>query len=99
MALIYVSHEYSGNPRNIFKAKRITRDLQINDLENAYVCPWSNFSFLDIEELTREERTDLHLDLLSVCDVLLVASEADCYVNAELEFAELVGMEVRYIED
>lgn len=97
--LIYVAHEYGGNPKNLCRAKRIARDLQINDLENAYICPLTAFSYMDYGELGFDEEMALCIDLLSVCDVLLVASPVSRGVKMEIEFAELVGMEVRYLED
>jgi hypothetical protein len=97
--LIYVAHKFGGNIANIDKAKKITHDLQIKDLENAYICPLNAFSHLGYNEIGYDQEIDLCLDLLTVCDVLLVASEPSQGVKREIEFAELVGMEVRYLDD
>ena len=37
---------------------------------------------------------EICLDLLSVCDVLLVASDVSNGVQKEIDFAKMVGMEV-----
>ena len=42
---------------------------------------------------------ELCLDILSVCDVLVVASEISEGVQMEIDFAHLVGMEVIYLEE
>ena len=98
--LIYVAHKFGGNIANIDKAKKITHDLQIKDLENAYICPLNTFSHLGYNEIGYDQEIDLCLDLLTVCDVLLVASEpSEGVKQREIEFAELVGMEVRYLDD
>ena len=39
MAINYVSHAYDGKIENLERAKKITHDLQVNDLENSYICP------------------------------------------------------------
>ena len=97
--LFYIAHCYSGNPKNLERAKRITHNLQVNDLENTYICPLLTFSHLRYNEIGFDEEMDLCLDLLSVCDRLIVASTISHGVNIEIEFANLVGMEVVYLEN
>lgn len=97
--LFYIAHCYSGNPKNLERAKRITHNLQVNDLENTYICPLLTFSHLRYNEIGFDEEMDLCLDLLSVCDRLIVASTISRGVNTEIEFANLVGMEVVYLEN
>lgn len=96
----YVSHCYQGKTENLEKAKKITRDLQVKDPENCYICPLLTFSHLQYNELGYEQEMDLCLDLLSICDTLIVASEPSesVGVKREIAFAELVGMGVVYLE-
>ena len=96
--VVYVSHKFGGDPENLEKAKKITHDLQVNDTENCYICPLNAFSHLGYKELGYEQEMALCLDILSVSDVLIVASEVSEGVRREIEFAELVGMEVKYLE-
>ena len=96
--IYYVSHAYGGDPENLEKAKKITHDLQVNDLENCYICPLNAFSHLGYKEIGYEQEMALCLDILSVSDILIVASEISEGVKREIEFAELVGMEVKYLE-
>ena len=42
---------------------------------------------------------ELCLDILSNCDKLIVASEISKGVAREVDFANLVGMEVEWLED
>ena len=94
MALYYVSHRFGGDPANIERAKKITHDLQLNDPENCYICPLLAFSHLGYNEMGYDEEMELCIDLLSVSDVLIVASDVSKGVQKEIEFARMVGMEV-----
>ena len=94
MALYYVSHRYGGNPANMERAKKITHDLQVNDPENCYICPLLAFSHLVYNEMGYDEEMALCIDLLSVSDVLIVASDISDGVQKEIDFSRMVGMEV-----
>ena len=94
MAMIYVSHRFGGDPANIERAKKITHDLQVNDPENCYICPLLAFSHLEYNEIGYDAEMALCIDLLSVSDVLIVASEPSEGVQKEIDFARMVGMEV-----
>ena len=96
---IYVSHIFQGKIENIERAKKITHDLQVNDLENCYICPLLAFSHLDYGEIGYDEELELCIDILSVADVLIVASEPSKGVQKEIDFARLVGMEVIDLAD
>ena len=97
--MYYVAHEYGGNPANIERAKKVTHDLQVNDPLNCYICPLFAFSHLEYNELGYDAEIDLCIDLLSVCDVLLVASDISKGVDAEISFANSVGMDVIFLEN
>ena len=99
MAICYVSHRYGGDPANIERAKKITHDLQVADLDNCYICPLLAFSHLDYGEIGYKQEMEICLDLLSVCDVLIVASEPSKGVQKEIDFARMVGMEVIDLEE
>ena len=97
--LIYVAHKHGGNLRNMERAKKITHDLQVNDLENSYVCPLLLFSHLRYGEIGYDAEMELCLDILQSCDKLIVASDLSKGVCKEIDFANLVGMEVEFLED
>ena len=99
MAMIYVSHKFGGNPANMERARKITHDLQVNDPENCYICPLLAFSHLRYNEMGYDEEMALCIDLLSVSDVLIVASDISEGVQKEIDFARLVGMEVIDLTD
>ena len=94
MAMIYVSHKFAGDPANMERAKKINHALQVNDPENCYICPLLAFSHLGYNEMGYDEEMELCIDLLSVSDVLIVASEPSNGVQKEIDFAKMVGMEV-----
>ena len=92
--IIYVSHAYGGKKENYEKAKRITRDLQIENPTHCFICPLISFGNLEYGEIGYDEELELCLDILSVADVLIVASEPSKGVQKEIDFARMVGMEV-----
>lgn len=99
MAIYYVAHKFGGNYKNLERAKKITHDLQIKDLDNTYICPILALSHLNYGELGFEEEMNLCIDILTGADKLIVASEISKGVSREIDFANLVGMEVQYIEN
>ena len=99
MAMIYVSHKSAGDPANMERARKITHDLQLNDPENCYICPLLAFSHLVYNEMGYDEEMELCIDLLSVSDVLIVASDISDGVQKEIDFARMVGMEVIDLAD
>ena len=94
MAICYVSHRFGGVPANMERARKITHDLQVDDPENCYICPLLAFSHLEYNEMGYDEEMALCIDLLSVSDVLIVASDVSDGVQKEIDFAKMVGMEV-----
>ena len=89
-----MSHKFGGDSANMERAKQITHDLQVNDPENCYICPLMAFSHLGYNEIGADDEMELCIDLLSVADVLLVASDISEGVQKEIDFARMVGMEV-----
>lgn len=96
--IFYIAHKHQGKPENMERASQIAHDLQVADLENTYICPLTLFSYLRYGEIGYDAEMELCLDILSNCDKLIVASEITAGVKREIEFAELVGMEVEYLE-
>lgn len=101
---VYVAHAYGGDPENIEKSKKITRDLQVKDPENCYICPLIAFSHLGYNEIGYDEEIALCLDLLQICDKLIVASEVSHGVQIEIDLARKLlnadgePMEVVYLD-
>ena len=99
MATFYVAHAFGGKQENLERAKKITHDLQTKDLANCYICPLLTFSHLEYGEIGFDAEMELCYDLLSQCDKLIVASGLSRGVEKEVDFANLVGMEVEWLED
>ena len=97
--IIYVAHRFGGETNNLERAKKITHDLQVADLENTYICPLVAFSHLEYGEIGYDAEMENCIDLLSVADKLIVASDLSKGVCKEIDFANLVGMEVEYLEN
>ena len=104
MARIYVAHAFGGKQENVERAKKITHDLQVNDIENCYICPITAFSHLGYNEIGYEEEIALCLDLLQICDKIIVASEISEGVKRKIDLAKKLKnadgepMEVVYLE-
>ena len=98
--LIYIAHMHGGKLENMERAKQITHDLQVKDLENTYICPLLALSHLEYNEVGYDDEMNLCIDLLSIADKLIVASDFldSVGVQKEIDFANLVGMEVEYLE-
>ena len=94
MATIYVSHKFGGDSANMERAKKITHDLQIENPTHCFICPILAFSHLQYGEIGYDDEIELCLDLLSLCDTLVVASDVSNGVQKEIDFARMVGMEV-----
>ena len=92
--LLYLAHKYQGDQANMERVTKIAHDLQIENPTHCVVCPLLNFSCLDYGEIGFDQEMEICLDLLSVCDVLIVASDISNGVQKEIDFARLVGMEV-----
>ena len=99
MAMIYVSHKFGGVPANLERAKKITHDLQIENPEHCFICPILALSHLQYGEIGYDEEIELCLDLLSLCDTLIIASDVSQGVQKEIDFARMVGMEVIDLAD
>ena len=97
--IIYVAHKFSGKKENLERAKKITHDLQVKDLENCYICPLLAFSHIGYNEIGYEEEMALCEDLLTICDKLIVASDLSEGVEREISLAEKCNMEIEYLED
>ena len=97
MAIYYVAHRFGGDINNLERAKKITHDLQVNDLENTYICPLLVFSHLKYGEIGFEAEMELCIDILSTADKLIVASDISKGVQQEINFANNVHMEVEYL--
>lgn len=101
MGVFYVAHRYGGDERNFEKAKQITHDLQVNDTDNTYICPLLVFSHLTYGEIGYDTEMELCIDILQNCDRLIVASDfaESIGVQKEIDFANLVGMEIEWLEE
>ena len=92
--LLYLAHKYQGNQANIERVKKIAHDLQMENPNHCVVSPLLNFSCLGYGEIGYEQEMEICLDLLSVCDYLIVTSDISDGVQKEIDFAKMVGMEV-----
>lgn len=90
--IVYVAHK-GGSEKNRLRAAQETRQLQLQDAKNTYICPLVAFAHMGDPD--REDVVEMRLDLLSVCDAICVASDIDGdTMRKEVDLAALIGMEV-----
>lgn len=99
MSIIYVSHKYDGKKEAIREATRITYNLQTKDLQNHYYCPLVAIPWIAYKDISEDDKIALKLDMLTVCDSLLIASDISDDMEDEIEFAKLVKMEVLRLDE
>lgn len=99
MSIIYVSHKYDGKKEAIRDATRITYNLQTKDLQNHYYCPLIAIPWIAYKDISEDDKIALKLDMLTVCDSLLIASDVSDDMEDEIEFAKLVKMEVLRLDE
>ena len=95
----YIAHQYQGDKSNIERAGKIAKKLQLEHPEHAYFSPLHAFSFLEYDDMAYDDFLEICLDFLSACDVLIVASDISKGVQMEMDFANLVKMEVTRLDE
>lgn len=86
--IIYVSCSKNGAPE-------ITERLQMNDMDNCYLCPQIVFSHLQAD---RKKLLLLYDDLMTCCDkVIVISGHGTDMLRHELRLAKTLGMEVETI--
>ena len=102
--IFYVSHK-CDSPSDIDRARKITQELQMNDLQNSYFCPVLALSHIPHGKISEACELAIRGDFLQMCDKLIVASEQDDLVKSEIALAQTLKnssqepIEVMYIED
>lgn len=96
----FVSHRYD-DPKDLEHAKETVYELQKDDWDNCYICPvltvdacWEDLLTL---RRNRNKIAEVHLDILCLCDALVVASEITQTMQKEIDFAKQSGMECYFL--
>lgn len=92
--LLYVADKFP----DLKTAVRTLYRLQTADTNNAYISPEIMFAHVK-GRIDESELTELCIDVLSVCDKLIVLGEISNEISSEIDFARLVGMEVEKNEN
>lgn len=90
----YVAYAYSESNQNAKAAKQVLLKLQKKDMMNCYVCPVVSFPILESEEVDKNSKFELCLDLMTLCDAFIIGSHINEGMKKEIEFARLIKMEV-----
>lgn len=85
--MTYVCHCYGGSDENVERARQITHELQMADLDELYICPVLALSHIEYGELGYDEEIELCFELLEKCNRIIVASEISEGVRREIEYA------------
>lgn len=92
----YIAHAHDAD---IERVGKIAKRLQLEHPENAYFSPLHAFSFLEYKDMSYDDFMEICYDFLSACDVIIVTSEISKSVQAEIDFAKLVKMEVMRLDE
>ena len=92
--LIYVAHS-DLTQQDIEHAYAVTRRLQYRNPADSFICPVIAFSHLRDSRITVKEYKGIRHDLLSACDILLIASDTDRAVREDIACAKAIHKEVR----
>lgn len=93
---IYITHSFNGSFDAYQKVRELVYEYQEEDWENCYVCPVLAFPYSAPNDQDIQRLLSIRLDLLSVCDLMIVASQPDYFMSREIDFAKLIGMEIEY---
>lgn len=96
--VVYVSHKINKNPKTLARAKRITRQLQLKYPSDCFICPVIAFWHLIEKDVDTDFLFDLQRDLMDICDKLIVASDLCKTIKLTLDYADLIEMEVEWLE-
>ena len=88
--IIYVAHAYQDD-NDVEKARKAVELMQKSDKENTYICP--------LTALACPNEIENRIDLISVCDKMVVCGKVDGYVRRETDYAILIHMGVEYVAD
>ena len=83
---IYLSHPYGGKPDNLDAIDALLRHLAIDDPDNTYLSPVHCFGGL-YNAVPYPRGLDMCLDLLSVCDRMVVYGDWRDSVGCRAEMA------------
>lgn len=95
--MVYISHPYSGNEdKNIKEAQEITIELATKNPNKTFINPLATFHHLEIINASYENCLKQCLELLSVCDSIIMTGDwknsKGCLV--EYEYAKEHGLEL-----
>lgn len=89
---------YYVTAENAETAREVAHDLQMKNLADCYISPLTALSCLKDINIPPEAKTALRLDLLTVCDALIVKCPISDDMQPEISLARKINMEVIYID-
>lgn len=89
---------YYVTARDTATAKKVAEKLQAENLTDCYISPLTALSCLKDINIPPEAKTALRLDLLTVCDALIVKCPISDDMQTEISLARKINMEVIYID-
>ena len=85
--MIYISHEFGNDPKNIIEIEAIIRRLVKADPERTYISPVHAYGFL-YADVPYDTGMKYCTDLLAKCNVMWVFGRHSTGVMAEIKFCE-----------
>lgn len=95
--MIYCAHKYGGEEKNKRDIEKKIKTLQLSRPKDCFISPVHCFGWM-YKDIDYDAGMELCIDLLSVCDEVLVLSELSKGVKIEIETAEKLHIPVRYYQ-
>ena len=89
---VFVAHDQTYE--STIRSKKIVLQLQYENPAHCFIPASIAFEHLYNGDFSQDEIFDIECDLLCNCDQLLVVSEISPIIQREIDFAQMVGMEV-----
>lgn len=94
--VIYCIHDYGGSNKKKNAAARKIKKLQLQDKENTYLSPIHAIGWL-MPDLSEGESIELHDDLITISDKVIVLSKSSPEVEQQIEMAKKLNIPIEYI--
>ena len=96
--VVYVSHKINKNPKTLARAKRIVSRLEFKYPLDSFYCPEIALYHLIEKDVDVDFLLEKQKDFMDLCDKMIVASDLCKSVKKELDYADLIEIEVEWLE-
>lgn len=96
--VVYVSHKINKNPKTLARAKKIVSRLEFKYPLDSFYCPEIALYHLIEKDVDADFLLEKQKDFMDLCDKMIVIGNLCNNIKRELDYADLIGMEVEWFE-